>query len=545
MSQGIKLFRFIKINHVIAKRNIDRIILSAPFFSSWRFISYFNPWNWFQKKDIKQGVNIRLAIEELGPIFVKFGQVLSTRHDLLPEDIIDELEKLVDSVPPFPGEQAKKIIEETYQKPVTELFKEFDIKPLASASIAQVHAATLHNGKKVVVKVLRPNVEKQIRRDLSLMYTVAKLTERFWPKGRRLRPREVVAEFERIIIDELDLVREAANASQLRRNFIDSNLLYIPEVYWEFAKPNIMVMERIDGIPISNIDELKRRGFDLKRLSEKGVEIFFTQVFRDSFFHADMHPGNIFVAKKNPKDPEYMGVDFGIMGTLSPMDQRYLAENLVAFFKRDYKRIAILHVESGWVDKTTRIDQFESAIRAVCEPIFEKPLKDISLGKLLIRLFQTAEKFNMQIQPQLLLLQKTLLNIEGLGRQLYPELDLWNTAKPFLEKWLRHQMGLKALLKKAYKRGPYWAERLVEMPDLVYEVMQKVKSEKLIDESLFKKPRKTRRRFFLGIGLALVAATILNFVLFKSLTHAQITTTWLMGSLGIISLLFSSTETAK
>lgn len=474
MKKPAQIIRIIHINFVMARYGMDRFILKAPWFSPLRFLSYLNPFYWVNKQQGRtRGECLRLALEKLGPVYVKFGQILSTRQDLLPDDIAEELSKLQDQVPPFPGEVAKNIIEKTLGRSVAELFIEFEVTPLASASIAQVHAATLKTGQKVVVKVLRPNIAKVIENDIALLYTVAKLVERLWVHGPRLRPREIVAEFERTIFDELDLLREAANASQLRRNFLNSELLYIPEVFWEYTRTNVAVFERISGIPIANVATLREMGFDLKKLAERGVEIFFTQVFRDSFFHADMHPGNIFVAKRDPKNPQYLGVDFGIMGSLSPADQRYLAENLLAFFHRDYRRIAELHVESGWVPANTRIEDFEGTIRAVCEPIFERPLKDISFGQLLLRLFQTARRFHMQVQPQLMLLQKTLLNVEGLGRQLYPDLDLWVTGKPFLERWIKQQTGPRAFWRKFKERSPFWWEKLAELPDLIYEFLKR------------------------------------------------------------------------
>lgn len=466
-----RLRRLLQINFICARYGLDEFILSLHLFRPLRFLMYLNPWYWGANRKRTQGERIRLALEALGPIFVKFGQTLSTRRDLLPPDIADELAKLQDKVPPFSSELAISIIEKACGQSIQTLFLEFDATPLASASIAQVHTAKLFNGKEVVVKVLRPNIHQQVARDVDLLYTLAGLARRFWAESKRLRPREVVKEFERFLTDELDLLREAANASQLRRNFANSHLLYIPEVYWSYTYTNVLVTERIYGIPISHVKTLQEQNFNMQLLAERGVEIFFTQVFRDCFFHADMHPGNIFVSPNNPQDPQYLGVDFGIIGTLSPTDQRYLAENLMAFFNRDYRRVAVLHVESGWVPENTRIDEFESAIRTVCEPIFERPLKEISFAQLLLRLFQTARRFRMEIQPQLVLLQKTLFNIEGLGRQLYPDLDLWSTAKPFLEKWLKQQMGPRALLRKIRERAPYWAERFPDFPDLFYQTL--------------------------------------------------------------------------
>jgi len=469
-----QIFRLFYIYFVMIRYGIDRVILSAPFFSPLRFLRHFNPFNWYTTKQQSHGESVRLAMEKLGPIFVKFGQVLSTRRDLLPDDIANELAKLQDQVPPFSSKFAITSIEAALKNDIAHLFKSFDPHPLASASIAQVHAAVLPNEQRVVVKVLRPNVEKKIRRDISLLYFAAHWAQKLSARAKRLRLTDVVAEFERTIIDELDLLREAGNASQLRRNFPNSDLLYVPEVYWPYTRKNILVIEHISGVPVSNIEELDRLGVDRKKLAENGVIIFFTQVFRDSFFHADMHPGNIFVDTTIPSNPKYIAVDFGIIGMLSPTDQRYLAENLLAFFNRDYRRIAILHVESQWVSKDTRVDVFESAIRTVCEPIFEKPLKDISFGQLLVRLFQTAGRFHMEIQPQLLLLQKTLLNIEGLGRELYPELDLWATAKPFLEKQIKQQFGPRALLRQLIKDAPKLTEQCLALPELLITMLKTI-----------------------------------------------------------------------
>jgi len=466
------LLRLFHIQWVLVRHNLDEIIFATHLFRPVRFLLYLAPWHWLRRDKQPRGERIRRALEDLGPIFIKFGQIISTRRDLLPDDIAAELSKLQDRVPPFPSDAARRMIEASLGQPIKALFESFEDTPLASASIAQVHAATLAGGREVVVKVLRPGIEKQIRRDVGLLYYVAGLAERYWSEGPRLRPREVVAQYEQTILDELDLLREAANASELRRNFAGGRKLYVPEIYWPLARRNVMVMERIHGIPISDIDGLRQAGIDLRELSENGVEIFFTQVFRHNFFHADMHPGNIFVAD----DGRYMAVDFGIMGTLSPEDQRYLAENFVAFFNRDYRRVAELHVASGWVPRGTRVDEFESAIRTVCEPIFQRPLKDISFGQLLVRLFQTAQRFDMPIQPQLILLQKTLLNIEGLGRQLYPDLDLWRTAKPFLERWMSEQIGWRGLVKALQANVPLWAETLPRLPALVHDVLDKARS---------------------------------------------------------------------
>lgn len=479
MNRLQQALRLIYINTVLVRRGLDEIILATHLLRPVRFILYLLPWNWVRGRQPPRAVRIRMALEDLGPIFVKFGQLLSTRRDLLPEDIADELAKLQDQVPSFPGEQARALVERAYGGPLEDVFLQFDEHPLASASIAQVHAARLKDGRAVVVKVLRPGIEQVIRRDLGLLYALAGLAERYWADGRRLRPRAVVAEYDKTILDELDLMREAASASQLRRNFENSDLLYVPEVYWDYTRRGVMVMERIAGIPISDIDGLRQHQIDLRALAERGVEIFFTQVFRHNFFHADMHPGNIFVSPEFRDAPRYLAVDFGIMGTLTPEDQRYLAENFLAFFNRDYARVAELHVLSGWVPAHTRVEEFEAAIRTVCEPIFEKPLKDISFGHLLVRLFQTARRFNMEVQPQLVLLQKTLLNIEGLGRQLYPDLDLWQTAKPFLEQWMREQLGGRALWREFRKTMPRWGETLPALPGLVQAVLRQARDGRL------------------------------------------------------------------
>lgn len=471
MVKGVRqLLRLFYINHVFMRHGLDEIILATHLFRPIRFLSYLSPWRWLQKLDKPIGERLRNALEDLGPIFVKFGQIISTRRDLLPDDIADELAKLQDQVPSFPADIARNIVEQAYKKRISEVFAEFSPEPFASASIAQVHGARLLDGKDVVVKIVRPGIASVIGRDIELLYVIAHLAEKYWPGAKRLHPVEIVSEYEKTIFDELDLMREAASASQLKRNFQNSTLLYVPDIYWPLTRSNVMVMERISGIPVSNVDELRRNNVDLKKLAEAGVEIFFTQVFRDSFFHADMHPGNIFVTH----DGKYIAIDFGIMGTLSPEDQRYLAENFLAFFRRDYYRVAELHVESGWVPEDTRVNEFESAIRTVCEPIFERPLKDISFGHVLLRLFQTARRFNMEVQPQLVLLQKTLLNIEGLGRQLYPELDLWQTAKPFLERWMSEQIGIRSLVKAIKTNAPQWVEILPQMPGLVHTVLSKM-----------------------------------------------------------------------
>jgi len=494
-------------------------------------------------------VRIRKALEDLGPIYVKFGQILSTRRDLLPDDIAEELARLQDRVPPFPGARAKAMIEAAEGQPVGEVFLAFDETPLASASIAQVHAARLHDGTDVVVKVLRPNIRQYIRRDVSLLRTIAGMAEHYWRESRRLRPCEVIAEFEKTLYDELDLLREAANASQLRRNFRDSDMLYVPEIHWAYCRPNVMVMELISGISVTNIGALRASGIDLKALAERGVELFFTQVFRHNFFHADMHPGNIFVSPTGT----YMAVDFGIMGTLNPVDQRYLAENFLAFFRRDYRRVAELHVESEWVPSGTRVDEFESAIRTVCEPIFEKPLKEISFGNVLLRLFQTARRFNMEIQPQLVLLQKTLLNIEGLGRQMYPDLDLWQTAKPFLERSMSEQIGVRALVRNLKESVPAMTETLPELPLLAHKLMEQATTGKLRMEwtsvelrSLRDEIRRANHRTInaiVGTGLLLGAAIIYGLDGHApSVIFGAPLLSWLCGGLGVAILAINWTE---
>jgi ubiquinone biosynthesis protein len=505
--------RVAKINVVLLRNGLDEIVLDTHFFRPIKFLLYLTPWYWLRRSRDSRGARIRKSLEQLGPIFVKFGQILSTRQDLLPPDVVAELALLQDRVPPFSSDTARMLIEAALGQRLDAVFAEFDVAPLASASIAQVHAARLQDGREVVVKVVRPAILKTIRQDIELMYTIADLAERYWSTGKRLRPREVVAEFEKNLIDELDLMREAANASQLRRHFADSPLLYVPDVEWSFTKTNVMVMERIRGIPINQIQTLRSLDVDFKTLAERGVEIFFTQVFRNSFFHADMHPGNIFVDASRPAQPRYIAVDFGIMGSLHPMDQNYLAQNFLAFFNRDYRRVAELHVESGWVPPGTRVDEFEAAIRTVCEPIFERPLHEISFGGLLLRLFQTARRFNMVVQPQLVLLQKTLLNIEGLGRQLYPNLDLWATAKPFLERWMSEQVGLRSVGRRLVKNLPVWGQILPELPNTVYQAMQTTQN---IQKQLeyqgqeLRLLRKQLRRSYHVQSLVLVACAILG-----------------------------------
>lgn len=546
MISPTQVLRLIHIQWILLRHGLDEIIWATKVFRPIRYLYYLTPGAWLRLSTRKQprGVRIRAALEDLGPIFVKFGQMLSTRRDLLPEDIAVELGRLQDRVAPFPSARARAIVESQLEQSVAQLFSRFDAEPMASASIAQVHGARLADGREVVVKVLRPGVEGKIRRDVGLMKLFAGLVERFWSEGPRLRPLAVVGEFEKTLIDELDLVREGANAQQLRRNFDGSELLYVPEVYWPYTTARVLVLERISGTPIGDTRALQRAGVNLRVLAERGVEIFFTQVFRDNFFHADMHPGNIFVTWEDPGNPHYIAVDFGIVGTLAQADQHYLAENFLAFFRRDYRRVAELHVDSGWVPSETRIEEFESAIRTVCEPIFERPLKDISFAQLLLRLFQTARRFNMEVQPQLVLLQKTLLNIEGLGRELYPDLDLWQTAKPYLERWMSEQVGARAAFRHLRDALPEWSEVAPQLPGLAHAVLTQARDGKLSIEwrneqlPLLRKElrRQHRRTRHVIAGSALtVAAVILHGLEVEAGQefHGVGIVSWVMGIVGI------------
>jgi len=472
MARRRAILRMLAIQRVLVKYSLDGIIKETHLLRPLRFLFYLAP----RRRDSSApvGERIRLALEELGPIFVKFGQAISTRRDLLPPDIADELAKLQDAVPPFPAEVAIGIINEAYGEPVEEVFERFDTEPLAAASIAQVHTAKLKAGTEVIVKVLRPGILEQIERDLGVLRMIAGLADRYWEHGKRLKPLEVVDEYEHTILDELDLMREAANSAQLKRNFQGSDMLYVPEIYWDYCRPEVLVQERIFGTPISDMETLREAGTNIQVLAENGVEIFFTQVFRHNFFHADMHPGNIFVLHNDPERPKYAAVDFGIVGTLSPEDQRYLAENFLAFFDRNYHRIAKLHLDSGWVPAGTRVDQLEAAVRTVCEPIFNKPLSEISFAQVLMRLFRVAQRFNVEIQPQMILLHKTLFNIEGLGRQLYPQLDLWKTAHPVLKRWMDEQVGGSAMLKDVRENLPQLRDALRELPAILNHLGEQV-----------------------------------------------------------------------
>ena len=492
-----QLWRLWTIQRVLLRNDLDELVFALRLLRPLRRLRYVLPWNWLRSRRLAPpAVRIRRTLEALGPIAIKFGQLLSTRRDMLPEDIALELARLQDKVAPFPGAEAKRIVEKAFHKKTEDIFLRFDETPLASASIAQVHAATLKDGREMIVKVVRPEIEKVMRRDLGIMYKLAQTLERHSEQARSLRPTWVVNEFEKTLIDELDLMREAANASQLRRNFSDSEVLYIPQVEWEYTTKRVMVMERISGIHVHDVEALRAAGIDLQWLAESAVELFFTQVFRDSYFHADIHPGNIFICPADVGEadgdggaeagdsmeskPRIAMVDFGIMSSLSEFDQRYLAENFLAFLNRDYRRVAQLHVESGWVPGSTRIDEFESAVRTVCEPLFDRPLRDISFGTMLLRLFQTARRFNMVILPQLVLLQKTLVNIEGLGRDLCPQLDLWRTAKPIMERWMRTRMGVRGLIRDTGENMPYWLNRLPEMPIKTLDLLDRIRNGKLV-----------------------------------------------------------------
>ena len=471
--------RLLRIQRVVIRYRLDDLLFDLPLPWWLMALRHVMPWRWLPRKplDLSRGARLRLALQDLGPIFIKFGQLLSTRRDLLPEDIADELMKLQDRVPPFDPQKAVALIEEQLGAKISEVFSRFDVEPLASASVAQVHAAKLKSGEEVVVKVVRPGLKPIIAQDLAWLFLIARGAERVSADARLLHPVEVVNDYEKTIYDELDLLREAANASQLKRNFEGSDMMYVPQVYWDWCRPKVLVMERIYGIQVTDLATLADQRTDMKMLAERGVEIFFTQVFRDSFFHADMHPGNIFVSTVKPWSPQYIAIDCGIVGSLTPEDQDYLARNLFAFFKRDYRRVAQLHIDSGWVPAHTKLNEFEAAIRTVCEPIFEKPLKDISFGQVLMRLFQTARRFNMEVQPQLVLLQKTLLNIEGLGRQLYPDLDLWSTAQPFLERWMRERVSPKTLLQNLHGQ----VEQIPHLAGMTRDLLERMSQPHLAD----------------------------------------------------------------
>ncbi|WP_395479973.1 ubiquinone biosynthesis regulatory protein kinase UbiB [Candidatus Curculioniphilus buchneri] len=505
--------RLYMIMHIVLSYGLDEFLPKARITLFLRFgkkLFFWIPNNHFQ---YMKGERLRLALQELGPLWIKFGQMLSTRRDLLPLNIANQLAMLQAKVAPFEGILARSYIEESMERPLETWFDNFQNDPLASASIAQVHSARLKNGKEVVIKIIRPNVVKTIQEDLRLMFWLARWISRLFPERNWLRPTEIVLEYEKILLNELNLLRETANAIQLRRNFKESTILYIPEVYPNYCSKNMLVMERIYGIPINDIEALEKQGTNMKLLAERGVEIFFTQVFRDGLFHGDMHPGNIFVSFKHPESPQYIGIDYGIVGTLNKENKLYLAKNFIAFFNRNYRKVAELHIDSNWVPPNTNIEDFEFAIRVVCEPIFEKPLSEISFGHLLLNLFNTARHFNMEIQPQLILLQKTLLYVEGIGRQLYPQLDLWKTAKPFLENWIKDQVGLMAVLRTLKENMPFWIENLPELPDLVYDGLKQNRLlqknvQSLIEEVKIHHIQYRQSYFLFGVGTILTLSGI-------------------------------------
>jgi ubiquinone biosynthesis protein len=509
----MQLLRFVRIIFVTLSFGLDEFILGhARLRSLNALLRGLLFWRHFSAP---RGVRLRQALENLGPIFVKFGQMLSTRRDLVPLDIADELARLQDQVPPFPAEQVQEAICQAYGKAANEVFSEFDTVPVASASVAQVHFASLPDGTPVAVKILRPGISAVIEKDLALLDTAALLLEKLWSDGKRLKPREVVGEFARHVHQELDLMLEAANCSQLHRNFADGRLLLVPQVHWDFCRESVMVMQRMEGTPISQVARLRELGVDIPKLARDGVEIFFTQVFRDGFFHADMHPGNILVATNGKNLGRYVALDFGIMGTLGDTDKQYLARNFLAFFRRDYKEVALAHIESGWAPKDTPPDEFEAAIRAVCEPIFDRPLKDISFGRVLLRLFQTSRRFGVEIQPQLVMLQKTLLNIEGLGRELDPELDLWKTAKPYLEHWMSEQMGWRGALESLQQEAPHWGRILPQLPRLMSEYLRRDDTAQLTEQLRQLTQEQRRRSRWLGWGVAtLMVVALIQLVAF-------------------------------
>ena len=503
----MRLFRFLKILRITLRYGLDEFMLGHTRLKPLRgplSVALF----WRNTRS-PRGERLRLALEALGPIFVKFGQMLSTRRDLIPLDIADELARLQDRVPPFPYEDVATIIATAYGMPVDRVFQSFDEVPVASASVAQVHFAVLPDGKPVAVKVLRPGISKVIEKDLALLDSAAWLLQSLSADGRRLKPREVVSEFAKHIHSELDLMLEAANCSLLGRNFADGRLLIVPEVYWDFCHERVMVMERMNGTPISRVDYLRSIGVDIPKLARDGVEIFFTQVFRDGFFHADMHPGNIQVAD----DGRYVALDFGIMGTLNETDKQYLARNFLAFFRRDYREVAHAHIESGWAPADTPIDEFETAIRAVCEPIFDKPLKEISFGKVLLRLFQTSRRFGVEIQPQLAMLQKTLLNVEGLGRDLDPDLDLWKTARPYLERWMSEQLGWRSAVKRIRAEAPYWSATLPTLPRRIDAWLQRDNDSYIAIELALIRQQQKRQTILLAILTIAITSITTAFLL--------------------------------
>jgi ubiquinone biosynthesis protein len=519
--------RLVRIQRVLLRHRLDELVRATHLYRPLRLLLLLSPGVWRARRHAgTRGENLRRALIELGPIFVKFGQAVSTRRDLLPPDIADELVKLQDRVPPFPGSVARQSLEGSYSRPLGEMFSHFDETPLAAASIAQVHGATLPGGQDVIVKVLRPGVRAQIERDLEVFYALAHLAQKYWADSRRVRPVEVVAEYEKTVLDELDLMREAANASQLKRNFAGSDLLHVPEVYWDHCRVDVLVTERIHGVVISDMQQLRALGTDFRKLAENGVRIFFTQVFRHNFFHADMHPGNIFVLVEDPANPRYAAIDFGIVGTLDLRDQYYLASNFLAVLDRDYRRVATLHVESGWVPAGTRVAEMEAAVRTVCEPIFNRPLKEISYGHVLLRLFEIARRFDMVIQPQLILLQKTLINVEGLGRELYPDLDVWSTAGPVLRQWMRERVGPRAMLHNLRHQWPEMLELMNDLPAVVKDAVRQSRSGRTgvrLDESVSRSlarilEHSARRREAVTIGCAILLGGLIWLALGREAT---------------------------
>jgi ubiquinone biosynthesis protein len=509
-----RLGRALEIARVTGRYRLDTLLPQDSAHPLLRLALRANPWRLAAAQG-SRAERLRRALEELGPVFIKFGQMLSTRRDLLPRDIADELARLQDQVPPFDPALAAAIVEAELGAPVDRLFERFDHQPMASASVAQVHSARLREGREVVVKIIRPDIERVIRKDIALLRLLANLMERFLPEGRRLRPVEVVDDYRHTILDELDLGREAANASQLRRNFAGGDLVYVPEVFWDYSRHRVMVMERIRGIPVTDLEALRERQVDLKLLAERGVEIFFTQVFRDSFFHADMHPGNIFIDASDPADPSYIAIDCAIIGSLSESDQYYLARNLLGIFRRDYRAVAQLHVECGWVPAHTRVQDFEAAMRAVCEPVFERPIAEISFGQLLVYLFRTAARFEMTVQPSLVLLQKILLNIEGLGRQLYPQLNLWDTAHPFLERWVAERYSPQSLMRRLQHHAPSWLEQLPQFPEAVMDQLTRQRdqqeaaaSRQREEQALQRATLRRARQRYLAAAVALLALAL-------------------------------------
>ena len=519
MSQFLRL---LAIQKVLISHGLDEIIFATHLLRPIRFIFYILPWNWFSKNKQTRAVRIRLMLEELGPIYVKLGQILSTRRDLIPEDIADEFAKLQDNVTPFSGKIARKIIEDAYGSKIDDVFLEFNEIPLASASVAQVHSATLKDGRDFIIKVIRPGIELVIKRDLDLLHLLAKKAERYNKNAESLKFTGVIKEFEKTIFNELDLQREASNASQLYRNFENENRYCVPKIDWELTKRNVLAIERVEGIPIRDISALKAADIDLKSLAEFGVKIFFTQVFRDNFFHADMHPGNIFVSPgKKAELPVIKVIDFGIMCSLTEFDQHYLADNLVAFLNRDYHRVAVLHIQSGWVPRETRVDELEGAIRTICEPLLDRPIHEISLGELLQRLFQVARSFDVEIMPQLILLQKTIINIEGIARQLYPELDLWETARPEMERWMSERMGAKGFIKGAMLNLPRVIERLPGLPNKIIDLIDKLYEGKIEMENKSYEIKKLRKEMKIYNRKIIISVTGSGFILSSSIIYAM------------------------